>query len=56
MVETVDLGEGRKKISITVGEYSFSVLTQGAILNRFTLDGKNAILPGRFLPGRLLDT
>ena len=44
MVETVDLGEGRKKISITVGEYSFSVLTQGAILNRFTLDGKNAIL------------
>ena len=44
MVETMDLGEGRKKVTITLGSYSFSVLTQGAILNRFTLDGKNAIL------------
>ena len=44
MVETVNLEEGRKRICITVGSYSFSVLTQGAVLNRFTLDGKNAIL------------
>lgn len=44
MVETLDLGEGRKRITVRRGGYTFSVLTQGAILNRFTLDGRNAIL------------
>ena len=44
MVETKNLSEGRRKITISVGAYSFSVLTQGAVLNKFTLDGKNAIL------------
>lgn len=44
MVETVRLEDGRKRITVTKGAYSFSVLTQGAILNRFTLDGRNAIL------------
>ncbi len=44
MREIADLGSKRKKITITCGSYSFSVLTQGAVLNRFTLDGKNAIL------------
>ncbi len=44
MIEITDVGEGRKKITVSKGEYSVSILTQGAILNKFTLDGKDAVL------------
>ena len=44
MVKKEELDGKRYRITITKGAYSASILTQGAILNKFTLEGKNAVL------------